>query len=485
MPEWRRIINNAYMKRIGGILLLMLASACGYAQNANDPIVMTINGENVARSEFERAYNRNKASGTSVKEYVDLYINYRLKIAEALKQRIDTAKEFRQEFATYRNDLLAKYVTDTQFEDSIVRSIYDRMKTQLKDSDILSVSHIFVSVPQKASDKQKAAAKARIDSIYSVLKSGADFAEVAKACSQDIASARRGGELPDIGPGATLKEFEDKCYTLKAGEMSEPFESTAGYHIVLMRARAKLQPYEQKKDELVKILNPQGLQQMVFNHAVEKLVKASGGKTRDEVLDQIEKEHEGDDATLKYVTKDYREGLLAYNITKQEVWDKAEKDVKGQEAFFKKNKKNYQWDSPRYKGFVFHTTEEALVKEVKTVLKKYAGKDWNGEIKKRFNTEGKEKVMVSHGIWKEGENRFVDKYIFKNDSVKLPNSKHFPYLGMEGKILKKAPEELADVKAQVTSDYQDYKEKEWIKHLREKSSIKVNDDVVETINREQ
>ncbi len=477
--------NNVDMKRIGGILLLMLASVCGYAQNANDPVVMTINGENVARSEFKRAYNRNKASGTSVKEYVDLYINYRLKIAEALKQHIDTTKGFRQEFSTYRDELLTKHVTDTQFEDSIVRSIYDRMKTQLKDSDILSVSHVFISVPQKASDKQKALAKVKIDSIYNVLKSGADFAEVAKACSQDYTSARRGGELPDIGPGVTLKEFEDKCYTLKVGEMSEPFESTAGYHIVLMRSRTKLQPYEQKKDELIKLLNPQGLQQMVFNHAVEKLVKASNGKTREEVLDQIEKEYESEDTALKYVTKDYREGLLAYNITKQEVWDKAEKDVKGQEAFFKKNKKNYQWDSPRYKGFVFHTTEEPLVKEVKAVLKSYAKKDWNGEIKKRFNTGGKEKVMVSHGIWKEGENRFVDKYIFKNDSVKLPNSKHFPYLGIEGKLLKKAPEELADVKAQVTSDYQDYKEKEWLKQLREKSSVKVNDEVVKTVNVEQ
>ncbi len=69
--------------------------------------------------------------------------------------------------------------------------------------------------------------------------------------------------------------------------------------------------------------------------------------------------------------------------------------------------------------------------------------------------------------------------------MKIPNSKHFPYLGMEGKLLKKSPEELADVKAQVTSDYQDYKEKEWIKQLREKSSVKVNDDVVETVSREQ
>ena len=77
------------MKRIVTILFLLSAFVDVFAQN-NDPVVMTINGEQVLRSEFERAYNRNKESGTSVKDYVDLYINYRLKIAEALKHHIDT-----------------------------------------------------------------------------------------------------------------------------------------------------------------------------------------------------------------------------------------------------------------------------------------------------------------------------------------------------------------------------------------------------------
>ena len=60
------------MKRIVTILFLLSAFVDVFAQN-NDPVVMTINGEQVLRSEFERAYNRNKESGTSVKDYVDLY----------------------------------------------------------------------------------------------------------------------------------------------------------------------------------------------------------------------------------------------------------------------------------------------------------------------------------------------------------------------------------------------------------------------------
>lgn len=476
------------MKRILALAAFALSAAGAAAQDnatapstAADPVVMTINGVAVPRSEFERAYNRNKATGTSVDDYVDLYINYRLKIEEARRQHLDTAKAYRDELATYRDDMLMKYVDDPQYRDSVVRSIYDKIKEQLKDSDILSVSHIFLAVPQKASDAQKQVARVRIDSVYERLRGGADFAEMAKSVSQDYVSARRGGQLPDFGPGATLKEFEDECYKLKPGEMSRPFESTAGYHIVLMRGRGKLPPYDQKKDDLVKELNRQGLQQMVFNHAVEKLVKASGGLSRDEVLDRLEREHEAQDSDMKYLMKDYREGLLAYDVTKREVWDKAEKDTAGLESFFRKNRKNYQWDTPRFKGFVFHTTEESLVKPVKAVLRKHAGKDWGGEIKKRFNTEAKDRVSVSHGLWKKGENRYVDKYIFGDDSVRIKETKRFPYFGIEGKLLKKGPEVMADVRAQVTSDYQDAKEQEWVRSLRERSKVEVNRDVVKTV----
>lgn len=469
------------MKRIKTLLLSMLVCMGLYAQEGADPVVMTINGREVPRSEFERAYNRNKETGTSVKDYVDLYINYRLKIDEALRQRMDTAAAFRSELGTYRDDLLMKYLDDGQFEDSIVRSVYGRIKEQLKDSDVLNVSHIFISVPQKADEARKNAAKAGIDSVYRLLKAGADFAETARKFSQDAMSAKRGGELPELGPGSTLKEFEEKCYALKAGEMSEPFASTAGYHIVLMRSRGKLAPYEQKKAELVEVLNKQGLRQMVFNHAVDKLVKASGGLTREQVLDKLEKEHEDEDADMKDAIRDYREGLLAYNITKQEAWDKAEKDHAGLELFFRKNKKKYRWDTPRYKGFVFHTSDKALVKPVKSVLKKYGPDDWYDVIKKQFN-EGKDRVVVSHGIWKKGENRFVDRYVFKDSGVKLHVSKAFPYLGMEGRVLKKGLKELADVKAQVVNDYQDFKEKEWVEQLRARSRIEVNEGVVATVN---
>ena len=348
-------------------LLLALLSVGAYAQD-NDPVVMKIGDEAVKRSEFQRAYDRNKAAETSVSDYAQLYINYRLKIAEALRQKIDTTSGFRNEYTTYRDDALKKYIQDPAYEDSVVRSVYDRIKAQLKDSDILSVSHIFVRVPQKATAAEKARAKARIDSIYNVLRGGADFAEVARKCSEDYVTAQRDGKLPDFGPGATLREFEAKCYSMKAGEMSAPFESTAGYHIVLMHSRHKLEPYEEKKADLIKALQPQGLDQMVFNHAVDKLVKASGGLTREQVMDKVEKEHTAQDTELRNLIRDYREGLLSYDITKKEAWDKAAADSVGLRAYYNKNKKKYRWDKPHFKGFVIHAKDDKLLSEAKDLL---------------------------------------------------------------------------------------------------------------------
>lgn len=471
------------MKRLLLTLSLFIAPAALPAQTTDDPVIMKINGTDVHRSEFEYSYNKNKAAGTSVADYVDLYINYRLKIQEARKQKLDTAEAFKKEYDSYRDGLLRKYLTDEAFEDSVARSIYNKIKAQVGDSDILRVAHIYIMVQPKATERQKEQAKAKIDSIYGLLKNGADFAETAKKYSQDYNSARNGGELPEFGPGATLKEWEEVCYSLQPGQMSEPFQTRAGYHIVLMKSRNKLEPYEERKEQLIEALNKQGLQKLAFNSAVQKRINQSGGKlTKDQVLDQVLKEHEADDPGMKNLIRDYYDGLLVFEVSKRNAWDPAETDTLGIEKYFKKHKKDYKWDIPRFKGFIIHTSDESLIKEVKKLLKKYEHKNWNAELKKRYTDGKKLKASAVYNIWKEGDNKIVDKYIFDKPDIKIAENKARPYVGLQGRILKKGPEELADVRAQVVSDYQDYKEKEWLNKLRAASKIEVFDDVVKTVN---
>lgn len=453
------------------------------AQETDNPVIMKINGENVTRAEFERSYNKSKTADTSVDDYIDLYINYRLKIQEAHKQQLDTAKTFKKEFESYRDDVLRKYLKDDAYEDSVARSVYNKVKEQVGDSDILKVAHIYVMIPPKATEQQKEKAKSSIDSIYCLLKNGADFAETAKKLSQDYNSARFGGELPEFGPGATLKEWEDTCYSLQPGQMSEPFLTRAGYHIVLMKSRHKLEPYEERKEQIVTALNSQGLQKMAFDRAVQNRIRQSGGKiTKEQVFAQVLQEHETDDPEAKNIINDYYNGLLVFEVSKRNAWNQAETDTLGLESYFAAHKKDYQWDTPRFKGFIFHTSEETLVKDVKKLLKKYEHKNWRTELKKRY-TDGKiQKASAVYNIWKEGDNKIVDKYIFNKPGIKITENKIRPYVGLQGRILRKGPEELADVRAQAVSDYQDYKEKEWLSKLRSESSIEVFDNIVKTVN---
>ena len=168
--------------------------------------------------------------------------------------------------------------------------------------------------------------------------------------------------------------------------MSEPFQTRAGYHIVLMKSRNKLEPYEERKEQLIEALNKQGLQKLAFNSAVQKRINQSGGKlTKDQVLDQVLKEHEADDPGMKNLIRDYYDGLLVFEVSKRNAWDPAETDTLGIEKYFKKHKKDYKWDIPRFKGFIIHTSDESLIKEVKKLLKKYEHKNWNAELKKKIH----------------------------------------------------------------------------------------------------
>ena len=112
--------------------------------------------------------------------------------------------------------------------------------------------------------------RTRIDSIYAALKNGADFADLAKRLSQDPGSAKDGGVLPWIGPGQTVKEFEDQAYALQKGEMSQPFQSPFGYHIILMKDRKQLEPFDSLKNDILRFIEARGGKERVADVAIKE-----------------------------------------------------------------------------------------------------------------------------------------------------------------------------------------------------------------------
>ena len=466
------------------LLFILLSFFFSSVAAQDDPVIMTVNGQPVPRSEFEYSFNKNNSEGVidkkSVEEYVDLFINYKLKVFAALDARYDTLSSYQQEFAQYRDQqVMPMLVTDEDME-AEAHKIYDQTVEHIGPDGLIKTAHILIKAGQQAPQAEWDAAKVRADSVYAALKAGADFAELAKSVSQDPGSARQGGELPFIQHGQLVKEYEDAAFALQPGELSPVVKSSFGYHVILMKERKMLEPFEEHHDAILRFMEQRNMREQIAQQKVDELVKESG-ITQQQYMEQKALELSQNDSELRYLIQEYHDGLLLYEISNDLVWEKAAKDEEGLKNYFNKHKANYAWDEPRFKGMAYHVKTKADVKNVKNCVKKLPFDQWAEALRTTFNGDSVIRIRVEKGIFKKGDNAYIDKTVFKKDTVVTP-LKDYPIDAHYGKILKKGPEDYTDVRGLVVADYQEALEKDWVADLRRRYSFQVNQDVLKTVN---
>jgi len=467
---------------------LLVSMAVG-AQTKDDPVIMKINGKPVLRSEFEYSYNKNNSEGVidkkSVKEYVDLFVNYKLKVEAALDAHYDTLTSYKNEFRQYRDQqVLPALVTDEDME-AEAHKIYDETAKRIGPDGLVQTSHILLRVEQQASQAEWDAVKLRADSVYQALKNGADFAELATKVSQDPGSARQGGKLPFVSRGQFVKEFEDAAFALQQGEMSGVVKSAFGYHIIKMDERKQFEPFEFHHDAILRFMEQRNMRDAIANQKVDEIVKASNGaKTKEQVTDEMAQELSEQDMEMKYLIQEYHDGLLLYEISNQLVWDKAAKDDAALAKYFSKNKKKYAWSEPRFKGMAYHVKEQSDVKAVADCVRDLPFDQWAEALRTTFNSDSILRIRVEKGIFKLGDHALVDKVEFHKDTIATP-VKDYPIDATFGKMLKDGPEDYTDVRSLVVTDYQEQLEKEWIAQLRRKYPVKIDKKVLKTVNNHQ
>ena len=465
---------------------MLLSGMLVDAQTA-DPVIMTVAGVDVPRSEFEYSYNKNNTDGVidkkTVDEYVELFVNYKLKVQAALDARIDTTSAFLKEFAQYRDQqLVPTFVTD---DDMLAEAhkVYDQTKENIGPDGLIRPAHILLMIPQKATDAQQQEAKQRIDSVYQALKNGADFEELAKKVSQDPGSARRGGVLGWVGKNQLVKEFEDAAFALQPGEMSKPVLSPFGWHIILMKERKELEPFDFHKESILKYLEQRNVRNSISDQKIAQMVKNSNGTlTKERVMELRADSLSATDLSMRYLIKEYHDGLLLYEVSNQHVWEKAAKDEQALANYFKKNKAKYKWDQPRFKGMAYHVKVQSDVKAVADCVKKLKFEDWNEALRKTFNNDSIIRIRVEKGLFKQGDNALIDRDIFKQKDAKVDSVKGYPIDATYGKLIK-SPQEYTDVRGLVTADLQDELERFWVEDLRRKYSVSVNQEVLKTVNK--
>lgn len=586
------------------IFLSLAVLSLGMSLAAQDKVLMTIAGEPVMASEFMYIYEKNNQETAlehkTIDEYLDLFINFKLKVQEAKAQGIDTTAEFQKELAGYRAQAIPKYMKDQAAIDSLVRMSYNRMAhdrraahialqcpmnsddstveaalakinnirervtvgvpvknkkgkvisqkpedffevakaessdpsvaenngelgwitpfryvypfenavyttpigeitpvfrsaygfhialvEEERDHEEVNAAHIMKMVP-RGDSVAEITAKAVIDSLYAVVKGGADFAQVAQAESDDKGSAMRGGDLGWFGRGYMVKLFEDAAFALKdSGDICAPFKSNFGWHFILMKGHRGIQPFEEMQAQILKNVQRDERMKEADRSFIAKAraeYKLPAEMSDEDVRAYADAHLEEKYPDLKNLVKEYHDGILLFDVSLKEVWDKASQDHEGLAAYFNAHKKDYAtWDKPRYKGWFIQCKDAATEKAVRSIIKNSHPDSVDSYIAKRINiADTITYVKCTRGLWVQGQNNAIDKYGFKVKDAEYSPSEELPRVAAIGKIIK-APQEYTDERGKVTSDYQDQLEKEWIEQLRAKYEVVVNKEVLDEL----
>ena len=466
------------LKNIAASLLLVSTTALA---QVSDPVLMLVNGKEVTRSEFEYAFNKNNTNlageGQTVEEYLPMYIDFKLKVAEAEALRLDTLSSFREEYERDRNLLAENYLVDTCFINDEAHKIYAKDSATIGRDGFVEVAHIVFLAKQTAPAADIQLAKSRIDSAYVMLNDGKSFEEVARYFNIPAQALRSF----DILRGQVYPEFEQAAYSIADGTYSAPFESPAGFHIVKRISSRPFGSFDEYKPAIISMLEQQNIREAARIEKGRDLAKEfGGGLTPVEALAREDSLLESKYPEFGNLMREYYEGLLFFEVSTREVWNSVAEDEVGLAKYFKKNKKKYKFDAPRFRGAVIQANSQENLELVKGMLDGQDYENYKSVIEANLPKDSVRTVRVEVGIFAIGDNAFVDKAAFnQGEGGKLRRG--FVVSDVVGKVIAE-PETYKDVKGAVVNDYQKYLEEKWVKSLRKKYKVKVNKTVLKTVN---
>lgn len=237
--------------RIFMLSLLIGSAFLLQAQNKLDKkVLMTIAEEPVTVKEFMDVYGKNNVNNQvidqkSLEEYLELYINFKLKVKEAESLKMDTAKAFLEELEGYRKQLAKPYFTNEKVSEALLKEAYDR---KLQD---VRASHILLRLDKNALPEDTLRVYQKAMELRKRILAGEDFADVAAEASEDP-SARDREEIPgkqsfrpgnkgDLGYFSVFDmvyPFENGAYNTPVDEISMPVRSDFGYHLIKVTERS-------------------------------------------------------------------------------------------------------------------------------------------------------------------------------------------------------------------------------------------------------
>lgn len=205
-----------------------------------DDTLLSINNKPIEVSEFKKVYLKNidlvkDESQKDVDEYLRLFINYKLKLEEAKTLGLDQQETYKKELDGYKKQLASGYLTDTEATDALVKEAYNRLQQRV------NASHILIRLAPDASPADTLTAYERITEARAKVTGGAEFTEVAKQYSEDPSAAQNGGDMGWFSAFRMVYPFESAAYATSVGDVSQPFKTQFGYHILKVNKKEKVE----------------------------------------------------------------------------------------------------------------------------------------------------------------------------------------------------------------------------------------------------
>ena len=609
------------------LVIAVVISTSSFAQK--DKVLFTVNGEKVFASEFSRVYEKNLSlvndpTQKDIDNYLNLYVNYKLKLQEAYQLRMDTVDAYKREYAKYEGQLIQPYLKDENLELDLLKEAYERSKKEVNASHILvkiekgedslvafqKINAIrdrilagedFAKVAKEVSNDPSAASnggnlgyftafqmvyafenkayetkvgelsmpfrtqfgyhilkvndirdskgevevahimlkgdfdqnKPLIDNIKTQLDNGADFAELAKNYSQDGGTSKNGGLLPRFGSGRMIPSFDAVAFSMeKEGDVSQPFKSEFGWHIIKLINKYPIGTFEEMKPTLKQKVDQGQRAQLMGNSVVKRLLKEysivvnqeklknfglsnwsentslqkqdvlltiEGNKIKsvdfynyysknkylpymqafnqfkeEKILDIYKARLPEKNIDLKETMREYREGLLLFDLMQKRIWEKAEKDSLGLQNYFDTHKNEFMWKE-RAKMTVITLKNQTVDTLLELLKNKVATDSIFSSVKDTELIDIREEIQeLTHENFPKGLSPEVGAYkIFP-----VGNNFKLYYIN---ELLPVTYKSLHEVKGKVMSDYQDQLEREWVEQLKNRFSVKINKKTLQSL----
>jgi len=526
------------------VLVFVLSFSVSVFSQKRDKTLITIDGEKITVSEFKRTYEKNldvieSQDSKNLINNLDLFINFKLKVKEAYALKLDTLSSYKKEIETYKNQLSAPYLQDTTFLGQLVKDAYFRTKNEVK------AKHILIRMKKDALPKDTLIAYTKIIKLRDRIIAGEDFEAIATQFSEDK-SARNDSKTGRKGNGGNLGyfsafrmvyPFEVAAYSTKVGQISMPFKTQYGYHIMKVDAVRESKGEIEAAHILIRDTSVKGKQKIdsIYdklnrNEKFEDLAKQNsedpgsknnGGKLGKfgsgrmvkpfsdaafglENINDFSEPFKTDfgwhivKLLKKHPVKSFEEMKMdlkkkvknnsRMQLSKKAVVNKLKKQysiIENEEAKIILNKKNIRTVSKdSLQGSIITINNKNISQEE---FVNYIKNRRNFPIFKLFENFKDEQIMEYYKenlIHTEPEYAYIlNEYqdgllLFELMQEKIWSASSKDTLGLKKYFTtnskKYKSDDLKSVKGQVMNDYQNFLDKSWIEELRNKSEIKVD-----------